>query len=108
MPSAKQDCLKGVTRFSDFPPQAKELPKVGSYKELELEKILALKSDLCLAIEDGNPKDVISKLELLNIPVYIVNPKNINAVTETITEIGELLNATERAESVVLRYAIQN
>jgi len=97
----KQDCLKGVTRFSDFPPEAKKLPKVGSYKELELEKILALKPDICLAIEDGNPKDVINKLELLNIPVYIVNPKNINAVAETIIEIGELLNATEKAESVV-------
>ena len=97
----QEDRLKGVTRFSDFPAQAANLPKVGSYVHLDLEKIVALKPDLCIAIKDGNPKEVIDRLESLNIPVYAVNPRNLEAVMETMLEIGGLLNADKKANFLV-------
>ena len=102
--------LKGVTRFSDFPEAAKKLPIVGSYVHLDLEKIVSLKPDLCIAIKDGNPKVVISRLESLHIPVYAVNPKNLKTVMETIHEIGIFLNAGKKAHSVVknMKSRIQN
>ncbi len=93
--------LAGVTRFSDYPEAAKKLPRVGSYVHLDLEKIVSLKPDLCIAIKDGNPKIVISRLESLNIPVYAVNPRNLKTVMQTITEIGIFLNACEKASLVV-------
>ena len=93
--------LVGATRFSDFPEAAKKIPKVGSYVHLDLEKIVSLKPDLCIAIKDGNPKVVISRLESLNIPVYAVNPRNLKTVMETLNEIGIFLNAGEKANSVV-------
>ncbi|MBW1984949.1 MAG: ABC transporter substrate-binding protein, partial [Deltaproteobacteria bacterium] len=55
--------LKGVTTYSDYPEQAKAYPKVGSYVHLDLEKIVSLKPDLCIAIKDGNPRSVITRLE---------------------------------------------
>ena len=58
----QQHRLKGVTLFSDFPDAAKELPKVGSYVHLDLEKIVALRPDLVIATKDGNPKEVIDRL----------------------------------------------
>ena len=93
--------LKGATRFSDFPPEAISLPRVGSYVQLDLEKIVALKPDLCIAIKDGNPKQTVVRLESLGVPVYVVDPRNLEAVTETIIQIGDLLNATENAEDLV-------
>jgi len=93
--------LVGVTRFSDFPRAAKKLPKVGSFVHLDLEKIVSLKPDLCIAIKDGNPRAVVNRLESLNIPVYAVNPRNLQTVMKTITEIGTFLNAGEKAHSVV-------
>ena len=93
--------LKGVTRFSDFPPDALLLPKVGSYVHLDLEKIVALKPDLCLAVKDGNPIEVIKRLESLKIPVYAVNPRNFTSVMQAIVKIGGLLNATGKAKSLV-------
>jgi len=97
----EQDRLKGVTRYSDFPPEALKYPKVGSYVQLDLEKIVALKPDLCIAIRDGNPKNVIDRLASLNIPVYVVDPRNSEAVMESILKIGMLLNAAEKAEKLV-------
>jgi len=92
--------LQGVTRYSDFPPEAAKLPKIGSYVHLDLEKIVALKPDLCIAIKDGNPKTAVQKLESLAIPVYAVNPMSLNTVMETIDEMGMLLNADRKAKTL--------
>jgi iron complex transport system substrate-binding protein len=97
----KEDLLKGVTLFSDFPAAAETLPRVGSYKHLDLEKIVALKPQLCIGIKDGNPIAVVKKLERLGIPVYAVDPRDINAVLETILRLGHLLGADQMAHAVV-------
>jgi iron complex transport system substrate-binding protein len=93
--------LKGVTRYSDFPSEAAKLFKVGSYVHLDLERIVALKPDLCIAIKDGNPRLVAQRLESLKIPVYAVDPKNLDTIMKTIIEIGKLLDAGEKAKMLV-------
>lgn len=93
--------LMGATRYSDFPPEAKKLPKVGSYVHLDLEKIVALKPDLCIAIKDGNPIAVAKRLESLKIPVYAVNPRNLETIMQTVLEIGGLINAEKKADLLV-------
>jgi cobalamin transport system substrate-binding protein len=97
----KQDLLVGVSRFSDFPEAAREIPKVGSYIQLDLERIVALRPDLCIAIKDGNPREVARRLEDLGIPVYAVNPQSLATVLETVSEIGSLLNAEDQADHLV-------
>jgi len=92
--------LKSVTRHSDYPPEAAKLPKVGSYVRLDIERIVALNPDLCIATKDGNPKAIIDRLESLKIPVYVVNPHNLDTILETILEIGTILNAGDRAKTL--------
>ncbi len=93
--------LKGATRFSTVPEAARALPKVGSYIRLDLERIVALHPDLCLAIKDGNPKHIVEQIEALGIPVYVVDPRNLQGIMTTIERIGGLLNASARAEEIV-------
>jgi len=102
--------LKGVTLHCDFPVEAKLLPKIGSYVGLDLEKIVSLKPDLCIAIKDGNPKNVIDRLESFGIPVYAVDPRNLDSVMETILSIGSLLGAEEKADILVnnMRFRIRH
>ncbi len=91
----------GVSRYSNYPSAAQELPKVGSYVQPDLEKIVALKPDLCLAVKDGNPRDAVEKLERLGIPVYAVNPRSLDEVMETLSALGDVLGAWAEARSVV-------
>ena len=93
--------LKGVTTYSDFPTEAVKLPKVGSYVHLDLEKIVALKPDLCIAIKDGNPRMIAQRLESLKIPVYAVHPNNLETIMKTVLEIGALLNGKDQADKLV-------
>jgi iron complex transport system substrate-binding protein len=97
----RENLLKGVTLHCDFPVEAKLLPRVGSYVGLDLEKIVSLKPDLCIAIKDGNPKQVVDRLESFGIPVYAVDPRNLDSVMETIISIGSLLGADKRAHILV-------
>jgi len=102
----QEERLKGVTRYSDYPVEASELPRVGSYIRLDLEKIVALNPDLCIAIKDGNPKELVNRLQSIKIPVYVVDPRNLETVIQTIVEIGSLLNTAERAD--ILAKNMQN
>lgn len=97
----QQARLKGVTQYSNYPPEAAKLPKVGSYVRLDLERIVALNPDLCIAIKDGNPKEIIDRLHSLDIPVFAVNPRNLESMLQTIQKIGGILNASESAKALV-------
>ena len=97
----KETILKGVTRFSDYPPEARKLPSVGSYVQLDVEKIVSLKPDLCIAVKDGNPKSVIDKLTAIGVPVFAVDPKDLESVMASVIEIGKLLKAEEKANDIV-------
>ncbi len=96
-----EDRLKGATLYSDHPAPAGDLPKVGSYVALDLEKIVSLNPDLCIGIKDGNPKKTVMRLETLGIPVYAVNPRSIETIRTTVLEIGDLLGAVENAAARV-------
>ena len=93
--------LKGVTQYSDYPDEVSNLPKTGSYIHLDIERIVALKPDLCIAIKDGNPKLLVTRLDKLKIPVYVINPKNIQEVMKTLHELGNILDAADKAAEVV-------
>lgn len=93
--------LVGVTTYSDYPKAAASLPKVGSYVHLDLERIVSLAPDLCLAIKDGNPIAAVSRLESLGIPVYAVDPRDLESVMDTMSRIGGIFQAHKEAEQLV-------
>ena len=93
----------GVTLFSYYPPDAKSKPKVGSYRDVNVEKVLELAPDLVIATADGNEPHVVALLEEARVPVYVVNPRNINDVIKTIRKLGELCGVKERASNLCKR-----
>ena len=92
--------LVGVTRYSDYPEAANGLPKVGSYVRLDLERIVALKPDICFGIREGNPKQQVQQIEALGIPVYIIDPRNLAGIMAAIKGMGTALDADGRAASL--------
>ena len=93
--------LVGVTRYSTYPSEAEALPRIGSYVRPDIEKIIALKPDLCLATKDGNPKHIVDKITSLGIPVYVINPRNLKQIMDTITRLGFLLHSEQAAAELV-------
>ena len=98
------ESLVGATRFATFPEAAARLPKVGSYVALDIEKIVSLKPQLCLAIRDGNPKAVVDRLEALGIPVYVFDPQSLEAIVDTVERLGSIYHEEARAEALAAGY----
>ena len=46
------DTLVGVTQFSYFPEEAREKPRVGTYTDINVEKVVTLDPDLVIATAD--------------------------------------------------------
>lgn len=92
------DRVVGVTRFSSYPPEAARKTKVGSYIHLNVEKIISLNPDLVIGTKDGNKPGPISLLEEAHLQVFIVNPRNVMEVIETVSTLGRVCGVAERAE----------
>jgi len=94
------DRVVGVTVYSDYPKEAASIPVVGTYITPNLEAIVALKPDLVIATADGDKKEALAILETFGIPVYVINPKGIDAVIDTVVEIGGLVGEEATARGV--------
>ncbi|MFZ5765779.1 MAG: ABC transporter substrate-binding protein [Thermodesulfobacteriota bacterium] len=95
------DRLQGVSQFSDEPPAAARLPRIGSYVRPDLEKIIALRPDLCLASRDGNPAHTVDRIRSLGIPAFVVDPRSLEEVAESIRLLGSVLGAEDEAALIV-------
>jgi len=95
------DRLVGVTMFSCYPEEAKEKPRVGSYSEINIESVITLDPDLVIGTADGNKRSDVEMIEEAGIPVYIINPKNIDGVLHSIEKIGEVCGVTIKAKALV-------
>ncbi len=92
-----EDRVVGVTNFSYYPAEALKKPKVGTYINLNVEKIISLSPELVLGTKDGNNPGVVDLLEQAGIPVYIVNPRNVRSVISTVADIGGICGIPEKA-----------
>jgi len=92
-----EDLLVGVTTLCDFPPAAREKPKVGGIVNPSLEVILSLRPDLALATTEGNRESTVQQLVGLGIPTYVLSPKSFSGILESITRIGQLTGREEAA-----------
>ena len=93
--------LVGVAEYSDFPPAAKELPIVGRFDILDIERIVQLNPDLVVAWQSGNPRTSVNRLRKLGLPVYIAEPKSLASIPFHIERLALLAGTTLRAEETI-------
>lgn len=92
--------LVGVSRFTDYPPAAAQLPRIGDGFALSYERVLALRPSLVLAWSGGTPLDVIARLRKLGLEVHAVEVSALDDIPRAVAQLGELLDTAEAAKSV--------
>lgn len=90
----------GVTKYSYYPAEAATKPKVGSYVDLNVEMIVSLSPDLVISTADGNQPGVVETLAKAGIPVFVVYPRNLRQVIQTIVDIGEVCGVADKARAL--------
>lgn len=91
------DRIVGVMDFSDFPAQARQLPIVGRFDMLDMERIMALQPDLVVAWRSGNPRASIERLKALGVNVYVAEPESLLSIAGHLTRLGDLTGQQEEA-----------
>lgn len=91
------DRIAGTVSYSDYPPQAREIARVGDNKALDLERIAALKPDLIVVWRHGNAQKQTDRLRALGIPVFYSEPRRLAAIPDTIEKLGTLLGTEATA-----------
>ncbi|MCU7836836.1 MAG: cobalamin-binding protein [gamma proteobacterium symbiont of Taylorina sp.] len=92
------DKIKAAVSYSDFPEQAKQLPRIGNYDALDIEQILQIKPDLIIAWKSGNPVNQIAQLQKFGLNIYISEPLHFNDIPETIKKLGKLMGSDTIAQ----------
>jgi len=96
--------LIGTVDYSDFPPAAKKVPRVGSYDRFDLEAISALKPDLVIAWETGNPAAPVEKMRALGLTVYASQPNRMEDVAGQLERLGQLAGTEPVANQAAERF----
>ena len=102
--------IVGTVDYADHPKQALDIPRIGGYYGLQIEKLLALKPDLVLAWKTGNKISDLEQLERLGLTVAYSAPENIADVAKELTYFGELtgfeLGAKKAADDYLAKLAL--
>ncbi|HXX24312.1 MAG TPA: cobalamin-binding protein [Terriglobia bacterium] len=99
--------VAGVTNFTDAPPEARTKPSVGGLTDASLEKIVSLRPDLVLAMGTLNREETVNELEHLGIPVFVVDPRGLQGILDSIQHVGDALNRSGDAAQLVKRLEAQ-
>ena len=98
--------LVGVSQFSNVPPSAMSLPRVGDAFQLNVEAIVSLNPTLILAWEGGVPR-AIRTLRSMGIPVVLVGSEGLRTIGDAYRRLGTVLNKEEVAEVIASRFERQ-
>ncbi len=91
-----------VEDVANYPAAAKDVPIVGTFSGVDVEKIVGLDADLVIAGGNGGtPPDAIAKLRSLKVPVLVVYAPDVEAVYHDITLTGDAVGEPAKAADVV-------
>jgi iron complex transport system substrate-binding protein len=96
--------MVGAVSYSDYPPEAKQLPRVGDNKALDLERIVALKPDLIVVWRHGNAQRQLDRLRELHVPLFFSEPRRLDDVAVSLTKLGQLLGTSASADAAAAAY----
>lgn len=98
------DKVIGAVEYSDYPQQAKSIPRVGDAFRVDYERILALQPDAVLAWEPGTPHALVERLRSLRLAVTTIRTRNLADIGAAVREIGRLAGTDAIAEREADRF----
>ncbi len=89
------DLLVGVLDGGERPAALAQVPSVGQYGQLNMERLLSLKPDLILLWPGSVGPAQREQLLRLNIPVYVAEPHSLEQLTTQVQSIAEQLGRAD-------------
>lgn len=94
----------GAADYSDHPAPAVHIPRIGGYDRFNLEAVIALRPDLILGWENGNPPHLLERLERFGLPLLRTDPKELEEIPLDLERLGDLTGHPDQAKEAAQRF----
>lgn len=98
------DRIVGAVQYSDYPQQAKQIPRVGSFNAFSMEAIIMSRPDLIIMWGSGNGMTTLEKLETLHIPVFVSEPRTLQDIPRSLRLLGMLAGTATHGETAARHF----
>ncbi len=96
----------GVSSYSDYPQEAKNLPIVSDYQNIDLEAIVKLKPDVVVVWQGGQSPAQLNALKQLNIPIFYQQIHTLADIPLSLMRLSQMMgNQREAAPLIANAYA---
>jgi iron complex transport system substrate-binding protein len=98
------DKVVGVDKYSNYPKEAENITKIGSFARISIEAVLALEPDLILAsarIQQVVVEALEEPLRAINGSIVAIHPQNIPMLFADIILVGKITGQVDEAEALV-------
>lgn len=99
------DQIIATTEHSDYPEAAKNIPRIGNYARLQIERIVQLAPDVIIAWQTGNPQDDLDRLKNYGLNIVYSNPTTLASVADELLMLGEITGRTTAAQQIARQFS---
>lgn len=96
--------LVAAVEYSDYPTEARNLPRIGDSARIDLERLLLLDPDLVIAWGSGTPARELDGVRRLGIPLYLSEPQRLDSIGEQLQVFGRLAGTEAIAAKAAADY----
>lgn len=87
------DRVVGVSRFDDYPPATRSLPKVGGFLDPSVEAVVGLAPSLVIGVPNAGNRVALERMAALGVPVLVVPGNTLADVFHATRTVGALFGA---------------
>lgn len=95
------DRLVGVSTYCDYPAAAARIDKVGTFLQPNVERIIAKRPDLVIAVPSPGNRAPVERLRELGIEVLVVDPARVADILAAIRRIADAVGVAEAGARLV-------
>jgi iron complex transport system substrate-binding protein len=96
--------MVGAVAYSDYPPPARALPRVGSDAAIDLEAVIALQPDLVVAWPNSGSVRAVDRIAAMGIPVFRSEPRELEDIARTLETLGRLAGTPVAARATAAEF----
>jgi iron complex transport system substrate-binding protein len=101
------DRIVGTVTYADYPEAAKLLPRVGDNRQVDLERVIAMKPDLIVVWMHGSSERQVEILRQLKVPIFHSEPKKLDGIADSLVRLGQLMGTESVANAAALEIRSQ-
>lgn len=96
--------LIATVNYSDYPTEAKALPRIGDVYQIDWEQLLSLQPDLVIAWQGGTPQHVLDRIQSLGLRLAMVEVGKLDSIAGQLRQLGSLTGRVSQAEQAAESY----